>query len=420
MNESQQAGFLELSDPRTLKRELQVQFWALAIATMLFNVGSSIFFLLYNLFMLDLGIREQSLGLLTGAMAVGSMAGTIPIGMFARRVGPKKVLIVCLLLVAGAFCARVFLLQYSMQLAFAFIDGVMLCGWVVCLAPAVANVVEEDRRPFAFSILFAIAIGSGSLGGLVGGNLPVWYQRLGLRYAGIAISAIGAKRLTLLAAGAITGLAAWPITWLRSNVPAQSTRWIRRPSPFLGRFLLASACWAAAVGTFNPFANVFFVRYLGVSVPHLGDFFSIAQILQAGPVLLMPIIVRKVGLVFGVVASQLATAMAIGLLALGHDVLRDEIVFCIFMSAQHMCDPGFQSLLMDRVAAEERSNAAALYFLVISVAQACAAAVAGLAFARYSFPHVLTCVAGAAAAAAIVFQILCGPYSAIKKKQETT
>jgi predicted MFS family arabinose efflux permease len=418
VNESQRAGFLELSDPRTLKQKLQVQFWALAIATMLFNVGSSIFFLLYNLFMLDLGIREQSLGMLTGAMAVGSMAGTIPIGMFARRVGPKKVLIVCLLLVAGAFCARVFLLQYSMQLAFAFIDGVMLCGWVVCLAPAVANVVDEHDRPFAFSILFAIAIASSSLGGLVGGNLPVWCQ--GLRYVGIAISATNGKRLTLLTASVIIGLAAWPITWLKNNVPAPPTRWIRRPSPFLGRFLLASACWAGAVGIFNPFANVFFVRYLGVSVPHLGDFFSIAQILQAGPVLLMPIIVRKVGLVFGIVASQLATAVAIGLLAMGHDVLREEIVFCIFMSAQHMCDPGFQSLLMDKVSVEERSNAAALYFLVISVAQACAAAVAGLAFARYSFPHVLTYVAGAMVAAAIVFQILCRPYSSIKQSQATT
>ena len=370
--------------------------------------------------MLDLGVREQSLGILTGAMALGSMAGTIPIGMLARRAGIKKVLIVCLLLLASAFCARVFLLQYSMQVVFAFIDGVMLCGWVVCLAPAVANVVEEHNRPFAFSILFAIAIGSGSLGGLVGGNLPVWCQRLGLSYAGIAISATEGKRLTLLAAAVITGLAAWPITRLRSNVPAQPTRWIRRPSPFLGRFLLASACWAAVVGAFNPFANVFFVRYLGVSVPHLGNFFSVAQILQAGPVLLMPIIVRKVGLVFGIVASQLATAVAIGLLAMGHDVLREEIVFCIFMSAQHMCDPGFQSLLMDRVSVGERSNAAALYFLVISVAQACAAAVAGLAFARYSFPRVLTCVAGAAVAAATVFQILCGRYSAIKQNQETT
>jgi predicted MFS family arabinose efflux permease len=420
VNESQRANFLELSDTPTSKRELQIQFWALAIATMLFNVGASIFFLLYNLFMLDLGVREQSLGILTGAMALGSMAGTIPIGMLARRVGIKKVLIVCLLLVAGAFCARVFLLQYSMQVAFAFLDGVMLCGWVVCLAPAVASVVEERKRPFAFSILFAIAIGSGSLGGLVGGHLPVWCQSLGLRYAGVVISATEGKRLTLLAAGVITGLAAWPITRLRSNVPAQQTRWIQRPSPFLGRFLLAGACWAAAVGAFNPFANVFFVRYLGVSVPHLGNFFSIAQILQAGPVLLMPIIVRRTGLVFGIVASQLTAAVAIAFLAIGHGVLRAEVVYCVFMSAQHMCDPGFQSLLMDRVSVEERSNAAALYFLVISIAQACAAGVAGMAFARYRFGYVLIGVAVAAAVAALVFRVLCAPYGATEQKQEAT
>jgi MFS family permease len=383
------------------------EFWAIVIAALLFNFGMSVFFFLYNLFMLDLGFREQSLGVLASALALGSMAGTIPMGMVARRFGLKKVLIICLLLMAAAFGARVFLFWYPAQIAFAFFDGVMLCGWVVCLSPAVANAVEESKRPFAFSLLFAVAVATGSLGGFVGGNMPDWCQSLGAHYSGRVLSAVDAKRITLLVACVITGLAAWPISRLSSTARSQSPRWMQRPTPFLLRFLLASACWAAAVGAFNPFTNVFFVRYVGVATAHLGNFFSVSQLLQAGAVLLMPFVLQRMGLIPGIMAAQLATALAVGLLASGRGVLRAEVIYCVFMAAQHMCGPGIQSLLMDRVAPEERSGGAALNFLVISIAQAAAAALAGAAFARFGYPPVLVGIAVATFGAALAFRILC-------------
>jgi MFS family permease len=390
------------------ERAPQGEFWALVAATLLFNFGISVFFFLYNLFMLDLGYREKSLGVLASSLALGSLAGTIPIGMIASRAGLKKVLIVCLLLMAAAFGSRVFLFWYPAQVIFAFFDGVMLCGWVVCLSPAVANAVEERKRPFAFSVLFAVAVATGSLGGFVGGNMPEWCQDLG-HLGGIAISVFEAKRITLLAACASTALAAWPVARLSSSAPSQPTHWIQRPSPFLLRFLLANACWAAAVGAFNPFTNLFFVRYLGVPTAHLGDFFSVSQLLQAGAVMLMPLILRRTGLISGIMAMQLTAAVAIGLLATGHGLVREEAIYCVFMAAQHMCDPGIQSLLMDRVSAQQRSGAAALNFLVISLAQAGAAAVAGASFGRFGYPSTLAGIAVATAGAAVAFRILCAP-----------
>ena len=382
------------------------EFWALVVATLLFNFGVSVYFFLYNLFMLDLGFREKSLGMLASSLALGSMAGTIPMGMVARRVGLKKVLIGSLLIMAVGFGARVFLFWYPAQVVFAFFDGVMLCGWVVCLSPAVANAVEERKRPFAFSVLFAVAVATGSLGGFVGGNMPEWCQRLGPRVAGIAIPVFEAKRITLVAACVSTALAAWPVMRLSGGMPLHSATWIQRPSRFLLRFLLANACWAAVLGAFNPFTNVFFVRYLGVPTAHLGDFFSIAQVLQAGAVLLTPFVLRRAGLIPGIMATQLAAAAAIGLLAMGRDLLREEAIFCVFMAAQHMCDPGIQSLLMDRVAAGERSGAAAINFLAISIAQAAAAAVAGFAFGKFGYPPTLVGIAVAAVGAALGFRLL--------------
>ena len=409
MNNSQQIGHHARLGRWWTERAPHGEFWALVTAAFLFNFGVSIFFFLYNLLMLDLGFRERSLGALASALALGSMAGTIPMGMVARRFGLKKVLIVCLILLAAGFGARVFLFWYPAQLAFAFFDGVMLCGWVVSLSPAVANAVEERKRPFAFSVLFAVAVATGSLGGFIGGNMPGWCQRVGAQFGGVVVSGVDAKKVTLLAACILTGLAAWPILRVSGGGSSASMRWGQRPSPFLLRFLLAAACWAGVVGAFNPFTNVFFSRYLGVPTAHLGNFFSIAQLLQAGAVLLMPFVLRRTGLVSGVMAAQLAAAAAIGLLSVGRGVLHAEVLYCAFMAAQHMCDPGLQSLLMDQTSAEERSGAAALYFLVISIAQAIAAAVAGAAYARFSYPPVLIAIAVATVVAAILFRILCAP-----------
>jgi len=148
------------------------EFWALAAAAFLFNFGMSVFFFLYNLLMLDMGFKERSLGILASALALGSTAATIPMGVVAQRFGVKRVLITCLLLMALAFGVRVVLFWYPAQIAFAFLDGVLLSGWVVSVAPAVANAVEERKRLTAFSVIFAVGVATGSLGGFFGGNIP--------------------------------------------------------------------------------------------------------------------------------------------------------------------------------------------------------------------------------------------------------
>jgi hypothetical protein len=113
VNDSQHIGILARLGRWWTERAPHGEFWALVMAALLFNFGVSVFFFLYNLLMLDLGFRERSLGALASALALGSMAGTIPMGMIARRFGLKKVLTVCLLLLAAAFGARVFLFWVS-------------------------------------------------------------------------------------------------------------------------------------------------------------------------------------------------------------------------------------------------------------------------------------------------------------------
>ena len=80
------------------------EFWKLLAVSFLFDSGMFVFFLLYNLYLLDLGFREDFLGWTTAAMAFGTIAGSLPGGVLAQRTGLRKTLLVCFSAVP-AICA---------------------------------------------------------------------------------------------------------------------------------------------------------------------------------------------------------------------------------------------------------------------------------------------------------------------------
>ena len=59
-------------------------------------------------------------------------------------------------------------------LALAFAAGAIFSAWAVAINPAIAGVVEEKRRPLAFSIFFAVMFAVGIAGNYAGGWLSGW------------------------------------------------------------------------------------------------------------------------------------------------------------------------------------------------------------------------------------------------------
>lgn len=380
---------------------LSGEFWVLATAALLYNVGMSTYLFLYNLFMLDIGFRVSELGLFAGATALGSLIGTVPMMLLARRIGHRRLLLLCLLLDGVTLAVRVLVSHLDGQIAFALLDGVLLAGWVVCITPAVASVVDADHRPSAYSVLFAVAVGGCSLGGLLGGEMPDH-----LRGLAVVRTALNGQRATLLLASGLTALAAYPVWRLRPGRAAPVRHWFTRPTPYLSRFLVGNALWGAALGAFNPFTNVFFSRHLGAATSHLGSFFALAQLVQAGAVLLMPLILRRMGLVPAITLMQVVTAATLAMLASCQGLLSAELIYCVFMAAQHMADPALQSVMIGSVNEQDRSAATAMAYLTLSVAQAVAAPLAGYAFTNLPVPQVVVGIAVAVAASAMIFRML--------------
>jgi MFS family permease len=367
------------------------QFWIFLAAAVLYNFALFVFVLLYNLHLLDLGFRENFLGVVSSAGMAGCLLGTLPAAAIVRRLGTRRSLVGTIAATSALCALRAVATARAGLAGLAFVNGIVFSVWAILMAPTVAGAVEEDRRPTAFSLFFAVMFALGVVGGWVGGKLPLWLH---------------GKQPALLVAAALTALAIWPALHLRPAPPAPEGTRIYPQDPFLLRYLIPFALWNLATGSFNPFFNAYFA-HLRFPVERIGLIFSGAQAVQVVAVLLAPMVFRRAGLVTGIVWMMCATACGLGALAT-QPVTAAALAYVSYMAFQWMSEPGLNTLLMNQVADRERGGASALNFLVAFSTQALAAWGAGALLSRFGYGAVLAGSAGLALASAGLFQLLLG------------
>ncbi|HXI41808.1 MAG TPA: MFS transporter [Bryobacteraceae bacterium] len=377
---------------------LPAPFWRLLGCSLLYFLGMYQFALLYNLYLLDLGYRENVLGLIASAFTAGCFAGVLPAAGVANRWGLKRSLVVGIAGTAAAFALRAVVSGEPALLATAFAGGALFSLWNVVLTPAVAAVTPESARPAAYSFTIGSGIALGMAAAVLGGHLPGWFAD-----AGLGSSAAQSKQFVMLAGSLATALALWPLRRLRiESEPARETVSYPR-GLFIRRFLLAIGVWNLATGAFNPLFNAYFAREFRMPVERIGLVFSLAQAAQVIAIFCAPVVLRRLGLTRGVAAMQLATALALALLAPAQVAIVAAILYTSYMSFQYMSEPGIYSSLMNRVLPGQRSGASALNYLVLFGAQTLAATLSGGVVARYGYPPMLVSAALLAIVAAWLF-----------------
>lgn len=393
------------------KRKLSRGFWVFFSLAFFFDFGFAVYFFLFNLYLLDFHFNERSIGLVGGALTLGSVAGTLPAGWLARKVGLRRLLACCLIAAPMMGVARALVMREGAQIGLAFGAGLAMCLWGVCFLPTLARLTTEENRASAFSLIFSVSIGSSALGSLVCGYLPHW-----LKLAGFAMQAAEVKRMILIVSCAIALMGLIPLLRLRIPEPDSEPRATDelkktrlRLSPFLMRFLPSMALWTAVLASFTPFASVYLSKDLHTSMAQIGLVFSASQVIQLCVGLLTPIVFRRFGLVNGIVVTQVATAVAMGCLAGTHNRGLAIALFLSFSATQWMSSPGLYNLLMSKVTDEERSSAAAMTLFCNAVLQSGATALAGILFVQFGYPRVLAGIATLTLMAAILFGVLVAP-----------
>lgn len=395
------------------KKGLSRGYWIFFSAAFFFDAGFAVYVFLFNLFLLDCHYNERSMGWIGGAMTLGSVLGTLPAGVLVRRYGLRSVLITLFVTAPAIGIVRALWIWQPAQIASAFLEGLTMSSWGVCFLPTIARFTRENNRTSAFSLIFSVSIGTGILGGIVCGYLGQW-----LGAVGITMPPVEVKRLILVASCLLVFVGLVPV--FKLNVPVEdeetsgqssTSSWLRlwKLSPFLIRFLPSMALWCAILAAFTPFANVYLSRQLHVPIEEIGLLFSTVQIVQLGMGIVTPLLFRMLGLVRGIVATQIAAAVVLALLAGAHSAKLAIVLYLIFSAAQWMSSPGLYNLLMNETPDRDRSTAAAMTLFCNALAGSAATAVAGVLFTRFGYPPVLLGIAAAGFCIALLFLLLVRP-----------
>ena len=382
-------------------RELNSNFWILYASSFLIDFGLCLYFFMFSLFLVEHRFQEHSIGLITAALTVGTIAGTLPASFLSRRLGLRTMMLAYSLLAPLCLAARTLFLQMPWQIGLAFLTGVAMSIWSVCFSPTLAKLTTQKNRAFGFSLFIATGIGSGALAGLVGGYLPRVFDHP--ERAGAPIDGI---KIVLLLACAILSLATFGLFRLRLETVASTGS--RAITGFLVRFAVAIGVWNFALGFFTPFANVYLATHLKISLSQIGLIYTVSQLFQIAAVLMAPLLYRRIGLVAGIALTQIGTAATFWGLSRASGSTRAVGIYILLTGLQWMSGAGIYSLLMNRTPDQYRSHAAAMQNLVNLAAQAGSAALAGKLFEQFGYSGPLTLNAGIAALAAVLLYALLG------------
>jgi MFS family permease len=391
-------------------------YWIFFFAAFFYDAGLSIYFFLFNLYLLDRGFNERAMGWIGGAMTLGSLVGTLPAGSLAKRIGLRPLLIFLFISAPFLNAFRAIWIWEPAQIALAFLAGLAMSCWGVCYLSGLARLTTERSRTAAFSLIFSASVGVSMLGGIVCGYLPRW-----LAAAGIALQAAETKRLILLASCGLVLLGLFPVLRIRMPSPRKEgaaddtvperMRWLRewKLHPFLRRFLPLMALWSAVAAAFNPFANIYLSRHLQVPMTQIALIFSTTQVIQLWLGIVAPVIFRLLGLIKGIAATQFAAALLLISMAGARNAKLAIVLYLTFSAVQWMSAPGLYSLLMDKTADHDRSTAAAMTLFCNALIGSAATAGAGILFARFGYPSVLSGISVLALAAGLLFLYFISP-----------
>lgn len=379
----------------------------------LWSLGLMTFFLVYNLYLIDLGFNEALIGQISAAMTTGSLAITLPAGLLLNRYGLNRFLQASVLTTAVTLLFRAISETVGALILSAFLSGASVGAWMVAAPPFLACNTRPEFRSRAFSLSYAISIGMGVAAGLLVGIIP-WAisSWLGLE----SLPPLLEKRYLLLACSAVVLSSLFFLTFLRETpeehrVP-QELWWqgrihsVKMPSrEIILRILIVLAFWSLFVGSFPPFFNVFFHTRYRQSLEGIGLIFSLSQFCQVLATLSMPWAILKLGRIPAIVSMQVAASFFLPLLLLTNTVQLAGVLYLTYLSFQVMCEPALENFIMDSVLPEERNLVSALRYTTLFLMQAIGVWASGAAITLmgYSTLLIVLSILGLAAATSLYF-----------------
>jgi MFS family permease len=289
---------------RSFRRDVRL----FLVYNLLAFVGWGVFQLIFNLYLRELGLREDDMGQFSAAQTVVMAGAAATMGPVVARLGIWRVMTVGL----AVFLLTSFGLAWAERpivlLVLSGASGLGLAYLFTSTMPFIIEWTPRADRQHVSTLAFAVIGLSGTLGSLLGGFLPrllgafdpLWAYRWTL-VAGTALAAASAAPL-LMMVQARQGKAEPDPTAMSEATDAAGRRRVRTD---VAVFVLIGGLMAVGAGMVVPFYNVYLTT-LGADAGQIGVVYALAGLGAATVGLAAPAVARRWGALAGVAAVRLA------------------------------------------------------------------------------------------------------------------
>jgi MFS family permease len=379
------------------------------VYNLLANVGFGVFQIVFNLYLLKLGMHEDDIGAFSAAQTICMGVGGLALGYLINRHGSWRcvaagfsVLVVASTLISFAESRfALFLLSalYGFGLAFLFNTTM----------PFLLEWGQRASRAHAAAVAFSVISLSVTIGSLAGGLLPDLFGALVFAGHGDSISAY---RWTLVSGTAIAACGLIPLFLMgqarsgRAPVPettvAEPTtdRERRQVRADIWLFVAVGGFMSIGVGMVIPFYNVYLTS-LGAGTAEIGVVFAVSSAVAAIIGLFAPAISRRFGAIHAVLYLR-ASIIPFFLLLLVQPVLGIAVIaFMVRQSTFSVAWPIEATFIGELLPPRARASIFGLRSAAWNLVSALAAFLAGKIIVRtgYDIPFASICVFTALSAA---------------------
>lgn len=349
------------------------------------GMGLSIYSLLFNLYLKELGHTEGIIGNLISTTSLGIALMAIPVAFIIEKFHVKHLVITGLILSSFFYGVQVLNIDEKSIFTFGLIASMFQALYNISVPPFYLRNSKPNARVQLFTLNSSLNMGTHLLGYLVGGYLPKIVHHFAPSFDTIATyrySIIFAVSLIFLANILFAQIKKVPI-------PKSDHRFVEqlrgREWKVLSKLVLPKLCFAFGGGLVVPFMNLYLKERFQFSTEMIGISYALMQLFIFLGIFVTPLFMKKTTqLKFIMVTSSLSIPF---MLALGITGSVGFALCCFFLRAMlmNMSGPISSVFEMERVREKECAFASAIILFSYHLVYASSTKLGGFLIERYSF-----------------------------------
>ncbi len=360
----------------------------------LLSVHLGIYSVIFNLYILRLGFREDMLGLMLSIVFISTGIAAIPAAFLCDRIGRKNTLLFSIAVTSSALLLIYTITSLNLLLVLSVIYGVGTAFYTVAGSPFLMENSTPEERIHLFSVNSALSQAAYIIGCMAGGTLPN-----ALSAAGVDVASPEVYRYTLFLSLALIALSAVPILYMSET--AKRPRPVKRfavlgstlRSPKVRKLIAVNGLIGIGAGMIVPFFNVYFHNLLSATTDQIGLIFSTGELVMIAGLMVIPLIVERFGKVKTIALTELASIPFLIMLAFTANIYVAAFAYIMRMTLMNMAGPAINSFNMELVGDEQRATVSSLTSTSGYLCQSLSAYLSGVMMAgsNYVLPFMVTC-----------------------------